>query len=353
MSASKPALEMFKPLAQKLASNPDFMAFVLAIYQKQEGLDEEGFANRLGTLPEMIVRLALCKRPYANSRDFDDRISELSDFTLIDEATLAEVLYRVDALAEQGAATHERAAHNARRLRTLASLLAALGNRVSTLTRGSRLAFVTGIVFLALLICAVAWREFTRLAATNSAIDDQARAAAPPSDSSATQLGKAPTAVSPPTVTVDESARKVMPRAKNQERRELIAKATVKLNLDDAALLRDTESLGKENIVRLRPLRTRFLLTLPEGSPKGAYTVSVVDAYGMPLITRADTSPDGKMLKTVLDMEGLRGKYRLCISRQGEAPDYYPVVVLDGSARPKGKQALTPLQLARTRPPLS
>jgi hypothetical protein len=335
MTASKPALEMFKPLAQKLASNPDFMAHVLAVYQKQEGLDEDGVAYRLGTLPEMMVRLALCKRPIANSRDFDDRLSELSDFTLIDEAILAEVLQRVDALAEQGAGAHERSARKTRDLRNLPSLLAALGSRVSPLARMPRLAFMTGIVFLAFLICAVAWRELTRLPATNSTIDDQARPTAPPADSSANKLGKAPAAASPSIGTVDESAPKEMSRPKNQERREVIARATVKLNLDDAALLRDAESQGEERIVRLRPLRTRFLVTLPEGSPKGAYTVSVVDAYGNPLMSRLDTSRDGKMLKTVLDMEGLRGKYRLCVSREGDAPDYYPILVVDSWSRPE------------------
>jgi hypothetical protein len=336
MSPSKPAHEVFRLLAHKLASNPNFMAHVLAVYQNQQGLDEEGIARKLGTLPEMIVRLALCKRPDASSADFDDRISELSDFTLIDEASLTEVLQRVDALAEQEATAPERAAQKFRGLRTLESLLAALRSQASTLTIAPRLAFLTTIVFVALLIGALAWRELTRVPATNSAINEQARSARPPSASSPNRISDAPAPTAlPPTVTGDEPAPKGMSKASNPE---LIAKATVELAFDDAALLRDAESLAEEKIVRLRPVRTRFVLTLPEGTSRGTYNVSMVDAYGKPIIMRAGSSPDGKLLKVVLDMEGLQGKFRLCVSRQGEAPDCYPVLVVEGRPRPEANK---------------
>ena len=54
----------------------------------------------------------------------------------------------------------------------------------------------------------------------------------------------------------------------------------------------------------------------------------VVDAYGKPLVTGAARS-GGRTLTVDLDLRGLTAKpYRLCLSRDGEAPDCYQISII-------------------------
>ncbi|HMF56515.1 MAG TPA: hypothetical protein VK619_09235 [Pyrinomonadaceae bacterium] len=85
-------------LANRLRRDPLYMAYVLATYQAQENLTDEALAHELGTLPLMVVRLSLCKRPDALSSDFAEQVCEIADYTLVDEAKLAHILRRIDAL---------------------------------------------------------------------------------------------------------------------------------------------------------------------------------------------------------------------------------------------------------------
>lgn len=87
-------------LAHRLSSDPRYMSYVLAAYQRQEGLTDEGLVAELGTFPAMVVRLALCKRPSALSAQFAEQVRELADYTLTDEGQLASIIRQVDALEE-------------------------------------------------------------------------------------------------------------------------------------------------------------------------------------------------------------------------------------------------------------
>jgi hypothetical protein len=73
---------------------------------------------------------------------------------------------------------------------------------------------------------------------------------------------------------------------------------------------------------------TAFTITLPERSPTGPYSVSIVDAFGKTIKTRRSYSVDGKRLTTTLNLSNLKSqKYRLCVSRSDEPPNCYPVVI--------------------------
>jgi hypothetical protein len=85
-------------LARRLQHDPRFMAYVLVAYQQQEGIKAEDLALELGTLPEMLERLALCQRPPSDSPRFAELLREIADYTLTDEALLANILRRVDSL---------------------------------------------------------------------------------------------------------------------------------------------------------------------------------------------------------------------------------------------------------------
>jgi len=85
-------------LARRLRNDPRYMAYVLAVYQRQEELMDDELAQELGTLPPLVVRMAICKRPDSSSPQFAEQVRELADYTLTDAAQLAGVLRQVDAI---------------------------------------------------------------------------------------------------------------------------------------------------------------------------------------------------------------------------------------------------------------
>jgi hypothetical protein len=99
MSAETKELNLLKGLSRRLQGDPAYMAYVLAMYKKQEGLDDEDLATYLNSFPEFVLRLELCKRPEADALDFAEQVRSLSDFTLIDETVLAHIIRQVDSLA--------------------------------------------------------------------------------------------------------------------------------------------------------------------------------------------------------------------------------------------------------------
>lgn len=92
------SLALLSTLARRLRSDPQYMAHALAAFQSQENLTDEELARELGTLPELVVRLSLCKRPSPSSTRFAEQLRELADYTLTDAARLANILRQVDGL---------------------------------------------------------------------------------------------------------------------------------------------------------------------------------------------------------------------------------------------------------------
>ena len=96
----------------------------------------------------------------------------------------------------------------------------------------------------------------------------------------------------------------------------------VDLKEDDFLRGDDNAGLGRR-VITLLPERQRLRLQMPRGSAAGHYTVRVVDAFGKSVLTAAARS-GGRMLTVELDLRGLSAKlYRLCLSRDDEAPDCY------------------------------
>jgi hypothetical protein len=111
-------------------------------------------------------------------------------------------------------------------------------------------------------------------------------------------------------------------------RRPALRVVYVDLIADDLSRGEYPNGAGRRVII-LTPERQRLRLRMPRGSAAGRYTVRVVDAFGKPLLTTAAKS-SGRTLTVDLDLGGLTAKsYRLCLSRDGEAPDCYLMTVLD------------------------
>ncbi len=83
-----------------------------------------------------------------------------------------------------------------------------------------------------------------------------------------------------------------------------------------------------DKIISLPSTRATLILRLPETGVPGRYEVSLIDAFGRPLLTDYASSPDGVELRVTLDLSRVSPKkYRLRLSRDGEAPAFYDVIV--------------------------
>jgi hypothetical protein len=279
----------------------------LAVYQRQAELDDAALAAELGTLPEIVVRLALCQRPDANSSDFAAQVNALSDFTLIDETLLRRVI-------EQAEQQVERAAPASNYAIPLAARLTAWRDWARALTRHP-IPVIAGAICLmvAAAIGALIWRESSK-----------------PSTPSVATHHKMPTAV--PTAAATSSPTSSS-GAISATPSELLARAsTQEIDLENYTPLRDVGgSRSGGQVIPLQPVLTNFLLTLPERSKPGRYHISIVDANGQPLTKEKEArSRDGKKLTVMLDLSGLPEKpCRLRITREGEGamPGDYPAVI--------------------------
>lgn len=137
----------------------------------------------------------------------------------------------------------------------------------------------------------------------------------------------------------DRQALKISPSAargaaaKNPRTRPSLPVVYVDLK-EDNLLRGDDEAGSTRRVITLSPERQRLRLRMPRGSAAGRYTVKVVDAFGKPLLTTMAKS-SGRTLTVELDLRVLTAKsYRLCLSRDGEAPDCYLMSVGDNPSAP-------------------
>jgi hypothetical protein len=138
----------------------------------------------------------------------------------------------------------------------------------------------------------------------------------------------------------------IRPRITQERSPELIVQAVVKIDLEEQGAIRSSDTVrdvnvaGSDNqgIIKLSPVKTRFLFSLPVNSIRGIYNVSIIDAFGKPLVTGRSQSSDGKRLIIGLNLKGLsENKYRLCVSHEDEVPDCYPVGITNNKSAPQVK----------------
>ena len=91
-------MSSIEELVRRLKDNPDFVAYVLARYQEQEGISDENLPAVLGTLPELVSRLALCRKPQTDAANFATSVREIADYTLVDESLLASMIRQISSL---------------------------------------------------------------------------------------------------------------------------------------------------------------------------------------------------------------------------------------------------------------
>ena len=316
--------ELLAALAERLQEDQQYMAYALCAYQRHTGLDDEALARELGTSLEMIVRLALCKRPDVKSASFGKDLRELSNYTLADEKALSQVIQRCFNM-DRGSVPEawppvgvSPPAIRRRLWRPSAEWLA------SAFTRQA-LVFSCSLALVLLVWGVLLWRQSVQrpqpeLVALAPKADPHPVASSMPSSD-----GITPSASD--SRDVPGSSRGRGP-SQVQSRRQRLSDKALTVNLDGPGTLRDAGEPGtRERIVKLSRSRTNLIFRLPEGSRRGDYRVSIestVDAYSPPLFSTTSTSGGG-FLKAVVDTrEILPGAYRLCVRRESkelELPD--------------------------------
>ncbi|WP_322510890.1 hypothetical protein [Chloroflexus sp.] len=84
--------------AQRAEQQPFFLASVLAAYRAAHQLDDTGLANMLGCATSDLIRLALCRRPAADSAQFSADVDHLARRFGLHSDRLAAMIRQVDAL---------------------------------------------------------------------------------------------------------------------------------------------------------------------------------------------------------------------------------------------------------------
>jgi len=320
MDVSDHDIKYLKSLANRLRENPRFMAHTLSQYQKLKGLDDNALAVELGAIPEMVVRLALCQKPEQSNINYEEQIRELSDFTLIDEANLEQVMVAVDRALEDEKAPVPQP------VRGWKSLVGSVC-RLFDFRQHPRLILAGSLCFVVV------------LSITLYQLKPFSQAAIPPENSVEGQL---PILV--PDKTPDESktpdkditgksradspvadARAVLPRR--------IPRFDMRIDLEEYGVLRgfsvdENAGLSQEKVIRLPRLVNQVQFMLPEGGLAGSYRVMIKDGSDKTVSSMTATSRTGKILDVKLNLQNLKKKkYHLCISQEGESPYCYAIVI--------------------------
>jgi hypothetical protein len=95
--SNKPAGSLARA-ALRAGAQPFFLASILQAYQTANSLDDGAFADLLGCDLNDLPRLALCRRPAADSQTFAADIVHLAGRFQLDGDQLAAVIRQIDAL---------------------------------------------------------------------------------------------------------------------------------------------------------------------------------------------------------------------------------------------------------------
>lgn len=102
--------DMLNRFAQRLETDAQFMAGVLARYRRQERLTEAELAAQLGISMPMYTRLALCKLPAADRPAFARQVTAIAEYVGCDAGQLAQLINQAAAIAGIPPADAEAAA---------------------------------------------------------------------------------------------------------------------------------------------------------------------------------------------------------------------------------------------------
>jgi hypothetical protein len=114
------------------------------------------------------------------------------------------------------------------------------------------------------------------------------------------------------------------PSKPKQARNVSLAANTVKIDLTAFNSLRGKNELAARTI-NLKTAVNRLVIKLPDGSPRGAYMVSLADPFGSAIRSVRAHSKNGKTVRFGLDLSEIKpGSYLVCVAAEKEMPDCAP-----------------------------
>jgi hypothetical protein len=324
----EPSAKLLTGMAERLGKNPDFMGETLCLYKQQEDLDDEQLAKNLGTSQAMLLLLAICKRPDSTVKNFNAQVQRLADYTGIEAHKLSGMIQQVAALRELTRAE----------VAPTKSFAVFLQSAIRGLRAGvSRGPLVANVCLSVLMMIGILWwlegknnfQEGTSNTLQAVKPSESADRTKTEPDSHKPSVESATRPLKSTNETVPHNVSKARTYIARRIEREAGLLATVTVDLDQYKMMRD-EPRNREDkkIIKLPQSRTRISLKLSEGLAKGTYRVSIIDAFNKSLVSTTARSTNGKTLQVILDMTHLEATtYRLCITRKGEAPNFYSVVI--------------------------
>jgi hypothetical protein len=95
---------LLRRAAERVRSQPFFLAAVLLDWADREGLDDAALAARLGCAPQVLASLLLCRRPVGTGSQFRQDVERIAGRFGLEVQRLAEAIRYADALAATAAA---------------------------------------------------------------------------------------------------------------------------------------------------------------------------------------------------------------------------------------------------------
>ncbi len=89
--------EAWRTLVARAADRPFYLASVIQPYKEMHGLDDRGLATLLGSTPENLMRLGLCRKPGSASAHFRQEVEQVAAYAGAQPAALAAVIRDAEA----------------------------------------------------------------------------------------------------------------------------------------------------------------------------------------------------------------------------------------------------------------
>jgi hypothetical protein len=318
------SVKLLPAMVKRLSHNPAYMAHTLHLYKCLENCGDEEVGNDLEISSEKLLRLALCKHLDTKAPDLAAQVQQISEYTEIAGSVILNLVEQVEALTTLPKVQPTLG-------RNLSYLYSAIEYLVPVISYQAS-SILLGICLLALLSVVVAgWQSEENQvqkvgglpAQTNqtAALTETTRESStagkllPESQFEFTSCGSQAATRNPSTILTQ--------RSKRREAKGGMAYIG-RIKLPEYKQLRDKQEVDEpEFCIVLPQSRMRIRFELPQSNRKGAYKVCIVDAFNRPLVSSASRT-EGKILRVELDTRDLEAKsYRLCISREGEAPNSY------------------------------
>lgn len=129
--------------------------------------------------------------------------------------------------------------------------------------------------------------------------------------------------------TVEKNVNKPIKKETPQPTEKPKSSTTKTFNLDVSKTTVLRGQSARQTIYSLPNQNVDLNIKLFENSPASDYEISLLDAFGKPLVKSRSIYSNGKAVKTRMDLTNQTGKVRLCVAPVNEVPDCFLINIVD------------------------